>query len=881
MEGKWYFTGDLGYIKNKKLYLTGRSKDVIIVNGKNIYATDIERRLEEILVASIRPGCSAAFQVGDDEAVVICEFKPGQESSVDSDLLFTVKKELENEFGLKMKSIVCTSKGTVPKTTSGKIRRSEAKKIFNDGLIESITGLENQISFEKFEDLLTHYGVVDSEKTLIENGVDSLKLSQLMEESSKQFGIYINLADANTVPCKLLDVMDESSSIPNPLPNYDDYPLQGERISLTAIVQLLGLISVLASILFCVIPVGYYVEVTQNHQWHDNALLDSVIKFIFISLAPIVWMISYTLLCFSAKWIVIYRYKKSRHALWSWYFFRWWYVERLFDFWEAMVGAYFLDTPYINCFYYILGCDCDLTQTRFEVFIRNFDLWQVRKSQIAGVGNTALVDTNGLLFDVLIFENVKLENRSTYYPGTRITMDLEKCLSIKKWEEINLFEKTQRYLFPLIVWMVYLSAFLLFGFIISFLKAKSIFMETFQVVVMILGPSLYLNLVAGILGRCEVSFIADRLVIITYRTLYVWTGLTVIDTAIQKWFYGTKMDWMVQLNGFLGLLPSKGRYITIERGCTVSHCSYTASKTSPIVIGRNVTIGAFATIESGSIIEDNCAIATYGHVTDPIVKTNTAYFNSNFQITSNENNSSALGPLVLLTQLCLRICFQWIPIYFMLMFMVFSFKHMLVNAKGIPDPLRLCFGIGTAFVIGGVSFIFLDVLYTKIFLRATKEKHFKMKAGSLKSLLYSIQICQHFARIMFIDPFLKGTIWLVYIEMLCGLQVDKPSKALLFGSLYDNSWLSINCDSNENYGFVMDRDSIYSAHMMEHGYLVLKKTSSKYNVAFHEGAMGSSQSYGPNICLGLRSRVFFRNSVVKNTSGVYFGSIASECAETQ
>ena len=45
-EGKWYMTGDLGYIKEGKLYLTGRSKDVIIVNGKNIYATDIEQRLE-------------------------------------------------------------------------------------------------------------------------------------------------------------------------------------------------------------------------------------------------------------------------------------------------------------------------------------------------------------------------------------------------------------------------------------------------------------------------------------------------------------------------------------------------------------------------------------------------------------------------------------------------------------------------------------------------------------------------------------------------------------------------------------------------------------------------------------------------------------------
>jgi acyl-CoA synthetase (AMP-forming)/AMP-acid ligase II len=56
IEGKWYLTGDLGYIKSGKLYLTGRSKDVIIVNGKNIYATDIERRVEEEVSHFVRPG---------------------------------------------------------------------------------------------------------------------------------------------------------------------------------------------------------------------------------------------------------------------------------------------------------------------------------------------------------------------------------------------------------------------------------------------------------------------------------------------------------------------------------------------------------------------------------------------------------------------------------------------------------------------------------------------------------------------------------------------------------------------------------------------------------------------------------------------------------
>ena len=80
------------------MYIAGRSKDVLIINGRNVYATDIERTCEMYFADFLRPGCSAAFQIGDDTAAVICEFKIGKESSIQKNDLLKLKADLEAEF---------------------------------------------------------------------------------------------------------------------------------------------------------------------------------------------------------------------------------------------------------------------------------------------------------------------------------------------------------------------------------------------------------------------------------------------------------------------------------------------------------------------------------------------------------------------------------------------------------------------------------------------------------------------------------------------------------------------------------------------------------------------------------------------------------------
>ncbi len=144
----WVKTGDLGYLSEGELFLTGRSKDLIVVGGRNLHPEDVEDVAAS--VDGVRRGCVAAFGVADDEEgtealVVVAESKHYKEGPERDALIQAVSAAISRQLGLPPDQVHLVPPHTVPKTPSGKIRRSETRQRLLEGRLRPSGGVVKQL----------------------------------------------------------------------------------------------------------------------------------------------------------------------------------------------------------------------------------------------------------------------------------------------------------------------------------------------------------------------------------------------------------------------------------------------------------------------------------------------------------------------------------------------------------------------------------------------------------------------------------------------------------------------------------------------------------------------------------------------------------------
>lgn len=130
IRGGWLRTGDLGYLAEGDLFVTGRRKEIIIKSGKNLYPQDIEAAAAR--VNGIRVGCCAAFGVtnagrGTEDLVLVCETRLDDPQDR-ARLMSEVRTAVLEAIGATPDVVVLVPPGTVPKTSSGKIQRDLMRK---------------------------------------------------------------------------------------------------------------------------------------------------------------------------------------------------------------------------------------------------------------------------------------------------------------------------------------------------------------------------------------------------------------------------------------------------------------------------------------------------------------------------------------------------------------------------------------------------------------------------------------------------------------------------------------------------------------------------------------------------------------------------------
>jgi fatty-acyl-CoA synthase len=126
---KWLHTGDLGFVADGELYVTGRKKDLVIVGGRNLYPQDVEE--EAAKIAGLRPGRIAAFGIpepdrGTEVLVVVAETN-GVGPEDPQRALTQLRSQILDRFGIAPFDIVIVGRTQLPLTKSGKLRRFQTR----------------------------------------------------------------------------------------------------------------------------------------------------------------------------------------------------------------------------------------------------------------------------------------------------------------------------------------------------------------------------------------------------------------------------------------------------------------------------------------------------------------------------------------------------------------------------------------------------------------------------------------------------------------------------------------------------------------------------------------------------------------------------------
>ncbi len=249
-DGPFLRTGDLGFIHNGELFITGRLKDLLIIRGQNHYPQDIELTVERC-DAILHPGCGAAFSVdfnGEERLVIVQEAANRKDNDL-SKTIQLIRQRIAEVHELAPCAVVLVRTGTIPKTSSGKIQRRACKAAYlSDSLkvIESWregepTGqsslhapVENRTAW-LIAELARKLGVdpatIDVDQPLTTYSLDSLTAVELAHSLQAEFGIDVKWADLFE-GMTIADILNKAEPAPEPMvtDQQEIYPLShGQR----------------------------------------------------------------------------------------------------------------------------------------------------------------------------------------------------------------------------------------------------------------------------------------------------------------------------------------------------------------------------------------------------------------------------------------------------------------------------------------------------------------------------------------------------------------------------------------------------------------------------------------------------------------------------
>jgi acyl-CoA synthetase (AMP-forming)/AMP-acid ligase II len=139
--GPYMRTGDMGFLLQGEIFITGRIKDMVIVRGRNVHAEDMEWSAVSAHADVANGGCAAVALPGE-KTVILAELRREawrRRKQVAASVRKCITQRLKELYGVAPKQVVLVRPRHLPKTTSGKVRRGEARRLWQTGKLEVVS----------------------------------------------------------------------------------------------------------------------------------------------------------------------------------------------------------------------------------------------------------------------------------------------------------------------------------------------------------------------------------------------------------------------------------------------------------------------------------------------------------------------------------------------------------------------------------------------------------------------------------------------------------------------------------------------------------------------------------------------------------------------
>ncbi|KAL4591428.1 hypothetical protein LXL04_004393 [Taraxacum kok-saghyz] len=466
--GKIYIrSGDLGRIIDGKLFITGRIKDLVIVSGRNIYSSDVEKTVESSC-EFIRPGCCAVVGVpeeillgkgvmvpenSDMGLVVISEVRGN--SVPNEDIMEHIQSHVAEEHGITVSLIVFIKEKSICKTTSGKIKRFECLKQFTDGKLQVIKVYTQKQYFVKsvppkvIKDdvtVLSKKQIIDFLKKLLSNqtgiqtrnisvteslisyGIDSIGVVHAAQQISSFLGIPVGAIDIFTATCiddlanfaeDLVRKSHTKSSSP-PSNHYKNMQSVKSSIEEQSSIRKFGIwVSHLFGLVYILflLTIPIYISV-----YSYTTLIEKIPCFsylISLTFSPVVWMFyilssCLTITIFGNSFLQPNYGLTPNISIWSMAFVKWWTLYKVQDIASKNLAVHLKGTVFVKLWFEMLGAKIGSCVVLDTIDITDPYLVTIGDGSVIAEG--ALIQSHEVKNGVLCLQPIRIGENSCVGP---------------------------------------------------------------------------------------------------------------------------------------------------------------------------------------------------------------------------------------------------------------------------------------------------------------------------------------------------------------------------------------------------------------------------------------------------------------------------------